>query len=118
MGWKTILKFSDLNMKMALWLQRLLLMGYSIDSIEITNKFPLGRPSDVNTGHYRLFLREDEVGHEEFPFTRENPFYAPEHATNPWVDFSITEELILVYDRGDKNLFKQIEQLWGEIVNG
>ena len=108
-------------MKMALWMQRLLGMGYSFDNIEITNKFPLGRPSAVHTGHYRVFLRSDEFQHENFPFTAENPFYAPEHATNPWVDFSIhegTDLMEIYYDRGDKNLFKEIEKLWEEIVNG
>ena len=108
-------------MKIALWVQRLLQMGYVYDNIEITNEFPLGRPTSNNTGHYRLFLRSDEANHEKFPFTQEDPFYAPKHATNPWVDFSIhekTDSTELYYDRGDKNLFKEIEELWERIVNG
>ena len=120
MEWKNILKYSNSEMKMALWMQQLLGMGYSFDHIEITNKFPLGRPTDVKTGRYRVFLWSDEEGHENFPFTQENPFYAPKHAKNPWADFSIHEGTDLIeiyYDRGDKNLFKEIEQLWGEIVN-
>ena len=107
-------------MKIASWMQRLMQMGYSFDNIEITNEFPLGRPSDVNTGYYRVFLRSDEGDHENFPFTQENPFYAPKHATNPWVDIYIVEppHNLIRYERGDKNLFKEIEQLWEEIVNG
>ena len=117
MEWKNILKYSDLDMKKALWMQQLLQMGYSFDNIQSTNEFPLGRPTDKNTGIFRVFVWNDEFKHENFPFTAENPFYAPKHATNPWVDIHIHDDTI-EYVREDKNLFKEIEQLWEEIVNG
>ncbi len=123
MEWKYILKVSptdNMMRRQGLWMGELLRRGYSFDRMEITNQFPLGRPSNKNTGHYRIFSRADEENHEEFPFTHENPFYAPKHATNPWVDFYISNgnEWSLDYDKGDKNLFKQILELWEGTVNG
>ena len=110
-------------MKKALWMQRLMQMGYSFDVIKIADGFPLGRPIDgtnENTNTHRVFVRADELEHENYPFTQENPFYAPVHAKNAWVDFYVVEppHNLIQYVRGDKNLFKEIEQLWGEIVNG
>ena len=104
-------------MKKASWMQQLLQMRYSFDNIESTSEFPLGRPTDKNTGIFRVFVWNDEFGHENFPFTAENPFYAPNHAKNPWVDVHIYDNSI-EYVREDRNLFKKIEQLWEEIVTG
>jgi len=117
MTWFSALK-QDLNLEIEVrFMEKLIGNGYMIDRLHYEEKFPLGRPwDDDSSNHRRVFREEAEIGwSKENVKSGDNPFYAPEHAPDDYVDIEYDRNtLVMIKVRGSDRVFSHLQNLLRE----